>query len=264
MKREPLDANALLEHATADTFWVPDAVHVVETEKFKFVHCEKPVRIFNRILYSHGDLSDHAHVLDRFLATQPDDGPAQWMLTSSCDSPELRALLEQKGFVRGDTFHVQALRCEGYTRTPPEDVSVIEVRDIDQLRTLYRIMDASFGRTGSAREEDLPKEVIQCTEPGRRVIRYVAMRNGEPAGAGGMTMFPDLGFGLIWAGGVVPEHRGHGVYTALLAARVRDALAHGIHTVGLYAKVDTSSPIVAAQGFERHGSMTYYLRNAKL
>lgn len=79
-----------------------------------------------------------------------------------------------------------------------------------------------------------------------------------------MTMFPDLGFGLIWAGGVVPEHRGHGVYTALLAARVRDALAHGIHTVGLYAKVETSSPIVAAQGFERHGSMTYYLRNAKL
>jgi len=30
--------------------------------------------------------------------------------------------------------------------------------------------------------------------------------------------------------------------------------------MGLYARVETSGPIVAAQGFERHGHMVYFDR----
>ena len=39
------------------------------------------------------------------------------------------------------------------------------------------------------------------------------------------------------------------------------ARALGFHTVGLYAKDDTSAPIVEAQGFSRHGSMEYWARD---
>lgn len=66
---------------------------------------------------------------------------------------------------------------------------------------------------------------------------------------------------MIWAGCVVPEARGHGIYTSLLAARVEVARALGFSALGLYAKVDTSAPIVAAQGFERFGLMTHFERD---
>ena len=256
-----LDADRLLELATADTFWLPDFVQVIETPDYKYTHCDRPVRIYNRVLFSRGELSDHTRVLDAFLQTQREDIPSNWALTSVHDSDALRDLLEQRGFSCGDAHHVQTLLCEGYDRKAPQDVQVFEVDSLERLRLLYEIQDAAFGRVRGVAESELVGELEACTKPGRRVLRYVAMRGGEPAGTGGMTMFPDLGFGLVWAGGVLPEQRGHGVYTALIAARVRDALRHNIHTIGLYAKTDTSAPIVAAQGFMRHGMMTYFERN---
>jgi GNAT superfamily N-acetyltransferase len=256
-----IDADRLLELATADTFWLPDFVQVVQAPGFKYTHSDRLVRIYNRVLYSHGELSDHERVLKQFLQTQREQTPCNWALTSKHDTDALRDLLTERGFSCGDAHYVQTLRCEDYDRSIPEDVQVLEVDSLERLRLLYKIQDVAFGRVRGVAESELVGELDACTRQDRRVIRYVAMRGGEPAGTGGMTMFPDLGFGLIWAGGVLPEQRGHGVYTALIAARVRDALLHGIHTIGLYAKVETSAPIVAAQGFERHGMMTYFERN---
>ncbi|MFP4599027.1 MAG: hypothetical protein ACOC9J_02205 [Persicimonas sp.] len=60
----------------------------------------------------------------------------------------------------------------------------------------------------------------------------------------------------------VPSHAqvvdGHGVYTAMLATRAAAAKRRGIDWLGLYARQETSAPIVAAQGFERHGHLHYF------
>lgn len=69
--------------------------------------------------------------------------------------------------------------------------------------------------------------------------------------SGGLTLNRHFGMGFLWAGGTVPEFRGRGIYTALVAARAQLAREQGLSHVGLYAIVDTSSPIVAHLGFER-------------
>ena len=105
-------------------------------------------------------------------------------------------------------------------------------------------------------------DLARCTEPGARVHRCVAYDEitGQPLASGGMSLFPELGFGLLWAGGTVPEARGRGAYSAVVAARVACARELGFSMEGLYARVGSSAPIVAHQGFSRSGRMVCWER----
>ena len=56
-------------------------------------------------------------------------------------------------------------------------------------------------------------------------------------------------FAGLWGGSTLAAYRGRGLYTALLAARVREARARGVP----YLTIDAgamSRPIVARHGFE--------------
>ena len=75
--------------------------------------------------------------------------------------------------------------------------------------------------------------------------------DGEPVGTGGITIAD--GVGRLWSGSVLEQHRGRGVYRALLAARLAYAVAHGC-TMGLVkGRVETSGPILRRAGFEVYG-----------
>jgi hypothetical protein len=97
------------------------------------------------------------------------------------------------------------------------------------------------------------------------VQRFVAYdeTSGEPIASAGLTTYPDLEFGFLWAGATVPHARGRGAYSALVAARVQRAGELGLKSAGLYAKLDTSAPIVSKQGFARYGRMIYWQRDGQ-
>ncbi len=76
---------------------------------------------------------------------------------------------------------------------------------------------------------------------------YVAYVEERPAAAG-WTYFSQGSFASLWAGSTRPEYRRRGLYTALLAARVREAHARGVP----YLTIDAgrmSRPIVERHGF---------------
>ena len=101
-----------------------------------------------------------------------------------------------------------------------------------------------------------------------RTARFVAYLDGEPVGSGNLNRFDACGltpgseasFGFLWAGGVAPDHRGRGIYRALLGARCRWAEREGLGHVGLYANRKTSGPVVRGLGFQKHGPMAYWVR----
>ena len=68
-------------------------------------------------------------------------------------------------------------------------------------------------------------------------------------------------FGLFFAGGTINAHRKRGAYTALVSARIEYAKTLGYQFVGLFAKEDSSAPIVAKHGFRRCGDMIYWKRD---
>lgn len=77
---------------------------------------------------------------------------------------------------------------------------------------------------------------------------FVAYVDGKPACAG-WTYYSPGHFAGLWGGSTLEAYRGRGLYTAVLAARVREARARGIR----YLTIDAGSmsrPIVARYGFE--------------
>jgi hypothetical protein len=78
---------------------------------------------------------------------------------------------------------------------------------------------------------------------------YVAYEHDEPACAGWAYFNLKGQFAGLWGGSTIPSLRGHGLYRAVLAARVQEAAARGYR----YATVDAgemSAPIVLRHGFE--------------
>ena len=77
-----------------------------------------------------------------------------------------------------------------------------------------------------------------------------AYLDGQPASAG-WTYFPQHSqFASLWGGSTIREHRNQGLYTALLAVRLQEAVSRQVS----YLTVDASpmsQPILEKFGFER-------------
>jgi len=77
---------------------------------------------------------------------------------------------------------------------------------------------------------------------------FVAYANSEPVGAASYQAFERSGF--FRSGVVLPAARGHGVYRALVAARLAHARLLGIPLATTHAREATSAPILERLGFE--------------
>ncbi len=92
----------------------------------------------------------------------------------------------------------------------------------------------------------------------RRAWTLLGSIDGKPAAVGAcrLVAIPDLlarppGATVARLNGAVtlPAHRGHGLYTAIVAARCRIAAAHGATLALSHAHQDTSAPILERLGF---------------
>lgn len=172
----------------------------------------------------------------------------------------LEQRLAARGLQAGDE-HVGMVREAAALATPPPGgIEVRAVADASGLDRWFEVIGRAFGDRPALTDAERALFLAACTGPTARVCRVVAhdRATGEPLSAGGISLFPDVGFGFLWAGGTVLEARGRGAYRAVLAARAAFARDRGYERVGLYARVGTSAPIVARLGFRRGGSMRYW------
>lgn len=184
-------------------------------------------------------------------------GASRWLVVPGAHREALLRALPQQGYA--STFEGDAWTLPTTASVSAGDVRVVRVHDRASLDDNLDAHERVFAADLSGLDRD--RELAACTGPGARVARFVAYTaDGAVAGSANLNAYPALGFGFLWAGGTVPGCRGRGVYRALLAARLLHARRSGLGRVGLYAKRDTSGPIVDALGFERHGPMAYWDR----
>ena len=77
---------------------------------------------------------------------------------------------------------------------------------------------------------------------------YVAYVDDEPACAGWIYYNATSDFAGLWGGSTVEQYRGRGLYTAVLAARVQEAIRRGRRFLTIDASL-MSEPIVKRHGF---------------
>lgn len=248
----------LLEQAMWDTFWVPPQTSVVDRPPLRYTTHPHDIPILNVLLRIRAQPSDlpalvhevrHAHRGRR----------SRVMVNPQNRHPALHDALHHGQYAPIGEYDAHVLSTD-HPRAPIRDgLQICRVETREHLRTAHHVSNLAFDRSETLSEAEEQSYLAGCQDPAGRVHRFVIhTADGTPLTAGGLTLFPHLRFGFLWGGGTIPSGRGQGAYSALVTCRLRCARQHNIDIVGLYADVNTSAPIVSAQGFSRHGRMTYW------
>jgi GNAT superfamily N-acetyltransferase len=136
----------------------------------------------------------------------------------------------------------------------------IEIREV----TLHEVQAASGMM---ARAYGLPEEVMRLlnvllamTDRKVRNRGYFAYLDGgtDPVAWSYLVYLPDSPIVLLGGAATVPEARGRGIYSALVAKRLADARADGRSAAVIQAVRSTSAPIAAKLGFREVCGLEFY------
>lgn len=240
--------------------WVPDNATTAETDEYLLVrypdYSDNPLEL-TRFHPAGSVEAAVAAALDR--ARQFGLPELYWMVR--LDSPPgVAELLAARGATVAETLDVLALDLRDGTPALPAPARDVELRwatDPATARDGSEVGAAVFGGSVPP-EERLVKNAKRDSAAvpageGGLVVAYVG---GTAAGSGGVAMAD--GIARLWGGAVVESARGHGVYRAILTARLEYGAAHGAAMALVKGRVETSGPILRRAGFTAYGQELIY------
>ena len=257
------DVDQLLEATQRGLEWVPEDVQIHRTDEYVLLQCSREGQPYNNVLAFHPADADRIEpLLDEIARLHGvPEHRSELRLGESSLTGDLVASLERRGYRPSIDHRACAVEPRAFVPRPTPGIEVRRVESATQLREAVSVALRAFGRPPQIRDEDIARWLPMCTgdAPNARFIAYV---DGVAVSTGGVNTHPDLGVAMLWGGGTLERHRGRGAWTSLLNARVRWAGTRGMRFVGLYARVDTSMPLVMSRGFSSYGRKTYWERPA--
>lgn len=182
--------------------------------------------------------------IDRVIAEYRSHGvPFKWVVAPGSSPPDLGERLAERGLVgwwaRGMAADTRALEIGA---PPGVAVERVSGASFDAFcETAARGFDADVREFRRHAER-------QRESPSAPHVPFLARVGGEPAGAATLGELGDHAY--FAAASVVPEHRGAGVYRALIAARLAHCVERGISLAVTHAREATSAPMLEHLGFE--------------
>lgn len=222
----------------------PDMTREVFSRVVRFV---RPAPKKSFVLYSDLDEATADAVIDeQFAWFSRHNMPFEWKACSHDRPADLVERLAARDFETEEPDAIMVLDMaaapEALLRPPAADVH--RLSDPAQLGDVVAVLEPVWGENFDWIHARLGAHMVI---PGYLSV-YVAYVEGAPACAG-WVYYGAGRFASMWGGSTVEAYRGRGLYTAVLAARVREAKERGAS----YLTVDAGSmsmPILARQGFE--------------
>lgn len=183
----------------------------------------------------------------------------EWKLYGHDQPHDLDVRLRNAGFEAEDreTLVLLDLTAELTETLPPGGVTIRRVTDPAGLSDVVAVGIRAFGEDYSPMNDEFLARIEHGT-----VHFYVAYCAGAPVSAGRLETPRSGEFAGLYGGGTVPEHRGRGIYRALVNARARDARERGYRYLTVDA-ADTSLPILRRMGFVPLTSVTAWTWRAE-
>lgn len=181
-------------------------------------------------------------------------GEVEWKVYEHDEPSDLRQRLAARGFEVEDEETVLVLDVQDRGRWAaaaralaglPEEVSVQRLQSVAQLAQVRSVEERVWQEDFGWLEERLGADMAVTDY----LSVYVAAVDGQPACAGWIYFHPHSQFATLYGGSTMPEHRRRGLYTAVLAARLREAAKRGYGFVTTDASV-MSRPILERSGLE--------------
>lgn len=175
--------------------------------------------------------------------------PYGWILGPSRRPPDLAERLARRGLVKILEQAGLALTDLSLPVPAARDVEVRTASPEEQrahagaLAEAFRLPEAAVLHNLAVREG---------AREGVRSVSYLAFVEGEaaPAAFADLVWLPGTHIVLLGGAATRREHRGRGVYRALLRRRLEDARADGAEAAIVLAIRTTSAPILCRLGFE--------------
>ena len=182
-------------------------------------------------------------------------GTWEWKHYSYDEPPDLPDRLRAAGFEAEETesLMVADLHTLAIDAPPPDGVE-LRLVDATGLPDLTRVHDAVFGGDHT----DLEAMVLAGLARGT-VFPMVAYHGGTPVAGGRLVVEEGTEFASLWGGCTLPEHRGRGIFRALVAGRAQLARERGYRYLQVDA-MDTSRPIFERLGFAQLAKTTPFIR----
>lgn len=174
-------------------------------------------------------------------------GPFEWKVYEYDTPPDLRNRLVARGFEPEDPDAVMVLDLQ---EAPPNLLAPVtaDVRPLtrrEQLQDVIAVEEQVWG----GNFDWITKRLGDHLEIPDYLSVYVAYVEEEPACTGWVYFHPGSSFAGLWGGSTVAAYRKRGLYTAVLAARVQEAIRRNYRFLTIDAS-PMSRPIVASHGFQ--------------
>lgn len=173
--------------------------------------------------------------------------PFTWKVYDHDRLPGLKDELTSHGFAHDDDpadVMVLDVRNAPAALFEPVKVDIRRIDSPDGLQDIIHVLDSVWGGHNTWVNDRLG---MHLGLPGYLSV-YAAYVDDQPASIA-WTYFPRGQFATLFAGSTIAEYRKQGLYTSLLATRLKEILARGYR----YAVVEAgamSKPIVAKHGFQ--------------
>ena len=180
----------------------------------------------------------------------------RWALGERSANEDFAAALVRRGAAVVETLDRLAWEPRDLP-APGQDLLVLPVLDEVGARAVSRVDEVVF-EDAPVDEDRLPQLVAECVSEFSQRLggRFVAWVDGEGVGDGGLSMAGEVA--RLWGGATLPHARRRGVYSAVLAERLRVAVGWGATLALVKGRIDTSAPILRRFGFRPHGrELTY-------
>jgi hypothetical protein len=209
----------------------------------------KPAPGMNFIAYSRLDEATLDAVIQEQIAYfTPMPQPFSWHVYEHDSPPILQARLLAHDFAPDDDPDAVMVLDAQETSPALLAASPLEIRRLtepDQLDDVVRVEEQVLGGDFGWLKQRLSQHL--AIPDYLRV--YVAYVDGQPACSGWIYFYPHNAFAGLFGGATLPTQRKRGLYTAVLAVRVQEALQRGYRFVTTGAS-PMSRPILEHHGFQ--------------
>jgi GNAT superfamily N-acetyltransferase len=202
--------------------------------------------VFNSVFYSDGERLLAS--LEELAAAYERAGVRAWTVWVPEDDTEVAAGLERAGHLLDAEPHEMAMPLSELRQPDPDPE--LEIAEREDYAEMARLNEIAYGYP--------PGEfaaVAEATTPGMRI--YFGKLDGEPVST--LAIWPhDSDAVVIWVAGV-PEARGRGISTRLMARALADARDAGLETTTLQA-TKLGLPVYRKLGYRDFGPIQMWER----
>lgn len=252
----------LVEQTQWDSFWLPSWAAVIDRPELRYTRSDVDQGVLNMVIRirAPGPNASLATLVDEVDRAHR-GVTSSWLLAQRSQLVGLPPLLERAGWHIEPIHHLRTLPVDTPLTHSADHLEVRQVLDEQTLIDCIRAGDAAFDKPTATLTPERLADELQSARQGR-VNRFVVYDRATdtPISSAGVNLYPQQGIGFLWGGGTIAEHRGRGAYRALVTTRQRCAHAAGCTHLAVYANAETSDPILASLGFERHSTLQIWRR----